>query len=518
MSYSSSSNKSLQFNGYRFGEPVDMACTSPQSVSPRSSPQHMYNHSSKSQSSLNSPLSPLQSIISQQQQQQQQEQYVQPLTRDMLEKKDRLDLLLQNRPTPVVRMIQRRRSICNGYIYRRLYNEDNSPMTLATPFTKMNSGDSDASVNSPNSQYDRPYSGRHVRHHHRHSEKRHQHHRHPTSHVSSSVGFANRKDSNRDRSYGSITNKKQSTNSRSVNTSHASSNSSNRAQLPPNVSGPPRRFSGLVRLSAAHIALNRNRKNRKRQHYQSTMSILFHKLKTMASRVVNSRISEPADTKMSIEELTSLSRYLHVLKHGSSKDDSDDNEEDTHTSTDGTATPATTKQPPVIGLFVEQESDNASSNRDQDSAVPNEHDEETSPLLLSPSSPKRKRNLSSLGNIFPFAPLDRIPSLSRSASESSRINAESDCLLSPPSPQQFRTSMQGCRSRKKKYYLDKISRWVQHLCRPIRHFQQYHQHQQEHNTQIRFEGWSLFLFSPTSLTRLYLWKVVGARQVYIYNT
>ncbi|KAK4512386.1 serine/threonine protein kinase [Mucor velutinosus] len=510
MSYSSSSNKSLQFNDYRFGEQVDMASTSSQSVSPRSSPQYMYNHSSRSHSSLNSPSSPLQSIIPQQQQ----EQYVQPLTRDMLEKKDRLDLLLQNRPMPGVRVIQRRRSICNGNIYRQLYNEDNSPMTLATPFTKMDSGDSDASVNSSNSQYEarynHPYSGQHARH--RRNEKHH--HRHPTSHVSPSLDRTNRNDSNRNRSYGSITNKKQSTNSRSVNTSHAPSNNSRPFSYhahPPDVSGPPRRFSGLVRLSAAHIALSRTRKNKKRQRYQSTMSIILHKLKNMASRVVNSRISEPADTKMSVEEMTSLSRYLYVLKHGYNKDSksTSDNEEDTHTTTDGTTTPATSNQPPITGLFEEEELGDTSNNRDQGS---NEHDEETSPLL-SPSEPKRKRNLSSLGNIFPFAPLDRMPSLSRSGSESSQINSESDRLLLPPSPQQFRTSLLG-RHQKKRHYLDKVSTWIQHVCRPILHIQQYQQDQQEHNTQIRFEGWSLFLFSPTSLTRLYLWKVVGARRVY----
>jgi len=153
----------------------------------------------------------------------------------------------------------------------------------------------------------------------------------------------------------------------------------------------------------------------------------------MASRVVNSRISEPADTKMSVEEMTSLSRYLYVLKHGYNKDSksTSDNEEDTHTTTDGTTTPATSNQPPITGLFEEEELGDTSNNRDQGS---NEHDEETSPLL-SPSEPKRKRNLSSLGNIFPFAPLDRMPSLSRSGSEIAcychlrHTNLEHRCLV-----------------------------------------------------------------------------------------
>lgn len=502
MSYSSS-HRSLQFNDYRFGEQVDMTSTSPQSVSPKSSPQHSKSHSPNTSS-----LSPLQSTISQQQ------QYVQPLTRDMLEKKDRLDLLLQNRPTPGVRMIQRRRSISNGNIYRRLYNEDNSPITLAMPFTKMDSENSDASVHSPNSEYNvrynRPFPGRHARHHR--SEKRHHHqqqrHEHSVSYMSSSIDKTNRNDSNRDRSYGSITNKKQSTNSRSVNTSHASSSCHHpfnyHPRHPPDISGPPRRFSGLVRLSAAHIALNRTRKIKKR-HYQSTMYIVLHKLKTIASRVVNSRISEPADTKMSIQELTSLSRYLYVLRHGYTKDDKSDSEQEDEETTQGASTPAattTTPKHPIIGLFVQEEGEH--SNRDQDTASLHE----SSPLLTSPSKRKRKRNLSSLGNIFPFAPLDRIPSLSRSGSESSQINtpAESDRLLPPLSSSLSRPQPSLGQSRMR-CYLDTM---IKRLRGPIRHFQQ-HQHQQEHNTQIRFEGWSLFFFSPTSLTRLYLWKVVGSR-------
>ncbi|KAL7311607.1 calcium channel protein [Mucor circinelloides] len=505
MSYSSS-HRSLQFNDYRFGEQVDMTSTSPQSVSPKSPPQH-----SKSHSPSTSSLSPLQSTISQQQQQQ---QYVQPLTRDILEKKDRLDLLLQNRPTPGVRMIQRRRTISNGNIYRRLYNEDDSPITLAMPFTKMDSGDSDASVHSPNSEYNvrynRPFPGGRARHHR--SEKRHHHqqqqrHEYPISYMSSSIDKTNRNDSNRDRSYGSITNKKQSTNSRSVNTSHASSSCDHPFNYHPrhatDISGPPRRFSGLVRLSAAHIALNRTRKIKKR-HYQSTMYIVLHKLKTIASRVVNSRISEPADTKMSIQELTSLSRYLYVLRHGYTKDDKSDSEQDEET-TQGASTPAATAtapKHPIIGLFVQEEGEH--SNRDQDTTSLHE----SSPLLASPSKRKRKRNLSSLGNIFPFAPLDRIPSLSRSGSESSQINAptESDPLLAPLSSSLSQQLPSLGRSRMR-CFLDKM---IKRLRGPILHFQQ-HRHQQEHNTQIRFEGWSLFFFSPISLTRLYLWKVVGSR-------
>lgn len=510
---SSTPNSILQFKEYRFGEQIDIAngsIPSNSSVSPLASPRrHSLNNDS---------LSPLQSIISQQQDQ---NQYVQPLTRDILEKKDRLDMLLLNRFIPGVRTIQRRRSICNGNIYRHLYNEDNSPMTLAAPFTKMGSEISGASVNSPNSQYDVKFNHqslpRNLKHHHTHHHYHHHgHHRHSASRDSSSIDKMNKRlnDSNQNCSYGSITNQNQSKYSRSVNTSHASSSSHPYSYTPKQhvISGPPRRFSGLVRLSAAHIALNRTRKNKKR-HYQSKIYIFFHKLKIMASRVVNSRISEPADTKMSIEELTSLSKYLHFLKNGFNKDENNQSEdEDTKTPSNGAQSPMTPKHP-IIDLYVEEEA--RSSNREQEVSMETtnvNHEEESSPLLTSSSKNKKKRNLSSLGNIFPFAPIDSIPSISRSGSENSQINrlgapTESDRLLPP----KFHSGTSP-RSQKN-YYLDKISikisKFIKHICRPIAHFQQY-RHLEEQNTHIRFEGWSLFCFSPTSLTRLYLWKIVGS--------
>lgn len=37
--------------------------------------------------------------------------------------------------------------------------------------------------------------------------------------------------------------------------------------------------------------------------------------------------------------------------------------------------------------------------------------------------------------------------------------------------------------------------------------------QQQLHTHIRFEGWSLYYFSPQSLTRFYLWKIIGSRYI-----
>ncbi|CEP10750.1 hypothetical protein [Parasitella parasitica] len=511
---SSPSSSIRQFNSYRFGEQIATSHTTNSQESVRQS-RNSYSNDS---------VSPLQSIILPQDQ----GQYVQPLTRDMLEKKDRLDILLSDLPTTGTRVIQRRRSISNGNIARHLYNEDNSPMTFVPTFEKMGSEDSDASINSPNSQYEARFGhdfsrrnlkrnrSKHNRHHHHRHHK--YHHPYPASRASSSIEKTNKSlnNSNRDRSYGSITNKKQSTNSRSVNTSHASGNSNDTShQRQPGSSGPPRRFSGLVRLSAAHIALNRTKKNKKR-HHQSTIYTILHKLSTVASRVVDSRVSEPADTKMSIEELSSLSRYLYVLKSGHNKHESSDSEDDNTSisNKDGRQTPFVTPKQPIIGLFVEEMEDDSNTDQVAVATTDDERQDETSPLLTPPQKSIRKRNLSSLGNIFPFAPISRMPSISRSGSESSQINStatEADRLLPlPPTspPQAF--SRSGKLSKFIKMITLKFSQLIKHLCRPVIHLQQY-QYREDHDIQFRFEGWSLFIFSPTSSTRLYLWKIVGSR-------
>lgn len=74
-----------------------------------------------------------------------------PLTKDRLEKKNKLDLLLSGKPTAGVRRLARHRSISNGYIFRHLYNEDDKPMKWLDQLENTNqrqfgSTDTDASL------------------------------------------------------------------------------------------------------------------------------------------------------------------------------------------------------------------------------------------------------------------------------------------------------------------------------------------------------------------------------------
>lgn len=466
------SPNSLHFNDYVFGEQDDNADSYQQSVSP------MSNSSQLSSTSL----SPLQNIMSQQQNKSNKPR----LTKDMLEKKDLIDILLE--PSATRRKITRRRSISNGNLSRRLYNDDNKPMRIIHPYKRGHSDDSDVSVHSPTSQQDRHS-------HHILFQQTKLHHRNnrrlSSAHIKKSTPS---KDSNRDRSYGSITNKKQSTNSRSVNTSRASSSIKDPWNHPLTAEESSRRFSGIVRLSVAHIALQRSKKSKKR-HYHSTFYSFFYKLVKIASRVMDCRTSEPRETRMTVEELVSLSQYIDKLKsgfdHNSSSSSSDSFHSDTISDRKNTG--------PTIELFVDEPEDST-----EEIILPTYNTfEDESPVM------KKSRHISSLGNIFPFTPIHRVQS---SASEAS----ETDRLLPPHPFKKPHIQLQESPWINRVYarfkyncvkLLSRCIKFVRHQLRHPFHKQSY----EDINTLIRFEGWSLFFFSPTCSLRFHLWKIIGSK-------
>jgi hypothetical protein len=379
------------------------------------------------------------------------EQQQHPLTKDALRKKDRLDLLLPSRPMPGVRRVKRRRSISNGNIYRHRYNEDNKPMTLAiSGFKRSNSFiESDTSVKSPRSQYDTR-----TPHHHGH-------HYQP---IAKKVVVISHHPS-----YSSSINKKQSTDSQPINTNRALDSDLWANNEPTNLMGPPRRFSSLVRLSAAHIAMKRTQKNKKLQHYRPTLfDIIYQKLSVVALRVVDSRTSEPSDTHMSIEELTSLSRYLGVLKSSQ---------------------------------YNNQGNEQQSSNQHPTFRSGSSYLSSMDAVSSSPSNgppPRKKKHYWS--NIIPF---DRNSNSSRSS-----ITSETDRLL-PLSRASYQTMSSSPVSRPAAQIssFEKAYKYIKHKTRSF--FQA--NTETEKSTHIYFEGWSLCMFPPKSWVRLYLWKTVGSK-------
>ncbi|KAI8878888.1 hypothetical protein K501DRAFT_277096 [Backusella circina FSU 941] len=423
-----------------------------------------------------------------------------PLTRDRLLKKDKLDVLLHDGFTPYAPRIKRRRTIACGNIYRHRYNEDNSPMVLADTLATNNSMNSAASNHSHSmtqNRYDKsvktqmstmnmptlfPYFSSDnnnssnklssglpenrsygtmcnnksptsiiYSHHHRH---RHHHHR--------SSNHRRMNDANK-----STTN-----NSKSVNsgfTSHPTEIEEN------HVGGPPRRFSGLVRLSAAHIANRRTRRNKNKQndHATSTLRVwyrLLSKLKNIASRVIDTRASEPTDTRMSVDELVSLSCYLDALKTGVYNTDEHD-------------------IPPSNRPLTTPLDDFPSTEEPEEMPLPH-------PETLPPPPPNHLQRLTSLGNIFPLARFERTPSVSRSVSDVGSFHE------TPQFEEPHRTLL----SRVLDRIYDAVSSFLHFFSMKSFPYQPIHlQH-----TQIQFQGWSLWLFSPTSLVRLSLWKIIGS--------
>lgn len=89
---------------------------------------------------------------------------------------------------------------------------------------------------------------------------------------------------------------------------------------------------------------------------------------------------------------------------------------------------------------------------------------------------------------------------SLSASETSASFSETDRLLRPSTPN-YSTIPKTTRSPNFTFFFKHVyTRFVE---------------QQQLHTHIRFEDWSLFYFSPKSLSRYYLWKVIGSR--FIFN-
>lgn len=75
-----------------------------------------------------------------------------PLTKDRLQRKNKLDALLWGR-TASSHRIPRRRSISNGYIFRHLYNEDNQPIVYNEPSMQYSSRSTEASEDAYTSNH-----------------------------------------------------------------------------------------------------------------------------------------------------------------------------------------------------------------------------------------------------------------------------------------------------------------------------------------------------------------------------
>ncbi|KAI7904858.1 Ion transport protein-domain-containing protein [Cokeromyces recurvatus] len=419
-------------------------------------------------------------------------QSTKPLTKDTLVKKEQLDelLLFQNVPLlDKLKKLERRRSISNGNIARHLYNEDNSQMlSINTPFRKRGSENSDASIQSPNSLFEQSQS---------------QYYQRDSSLLSTN-------------NHESISHKLRSTHSRSVNASSTSfacwSFKHHQHECEHSVR---RGFSGIAQLSAAHIARIRTRKlNNTRQHYyNSSFYAIIHQLSEMAARVVNSRATEPVETRLSIDEIASLSQYLDVLRlgyHREQKQDTNSEEENMTVNNEyqGSNSSKDIKlnhDDPII-----MENGNAiiyTPSRLLEASYGTHSD--TTALLLNDTS-NNKRHINSFENMLSSTSINQLPN----ASETNRYR---DDNKEPTERDPLLPSI-----RQQKYKIKKnqsIKRYFHKFYKYIKRYIEEGGWQQQHNnnnTQVQFEGWSLFIFSPTSWIRFRLWKIIGSRWFEIF--
>ncbi|KAI8967339.1 hypothetical protein BDF20DRAFT_230119 [Mycotypha africana] len=278
----------------------------------------------------------------------------------------------------------------------------------------------------------------------------------------------------------------------------------------------------------------------------------------MARRVVNIRSPEPADTLMPKNELFTLSSYVYQLKHGlpqpclndSSSEQTyndDDREFDSESETISTrvnkrgqiskhrhnkpAIRELTDEPEILHHHYEHR--DTQSNTTNSLFIPESLSSESDIPL--PISNRRKMglHLSSLSSIFPFSSFRRIPSFSRSTPEDNQLQddtrtaGETDRLLAHvgttlPSYTHLQNqwlpidTIGTCTIRE--IYNNVYSHTIKRFCQLLEKFMYNLQHQNsQHNTQIRFEGWSLFVFSPTHPLRLFLWKVVASSSYEIFT-
>lgn len=394
----------------------------------------------------------------------------QPLTTDRLERKNQLDKLFDNRSTLGENLIDYSRSISHRNKKQPLHNEDNSRFSAQTANKRPSLTNSNASISQTNLNSDTLLRFRDVK----------------------------QPQSNRNRN-DSLTNTETVDSSRGHRTE---ANFITHEQHAFTQKGPPRRFSQLVRLSVNHITRGRTRKHRKSRH-QSYAYIAFAKLSVIAARVVHTRTSEPEDTQLSVNELVSLSKYLYALKYG------DDDESTSITSNNSSCTITDEETPTRHIHSAAQDLETMIDSTTFDFHSGNERN----------SNSKRKNPLSTfkIKNAFPFIAFNR-ESLYDSASSKSSDPTENDPLLPcATSVPNYSFSRPSIVQPKKPFY----KRWVHHLIKYVKHdilepMLSKHPQQLHKSTQIRFEGWSLFLFSPSSITRFFLWKIIGSNQFELF--
>lgn len=478
-------------------------------------------------------------------------QHYPPLTRDRLEKKNKLDLLLSGRPTAGIRRLAHRRSISNGYIFRHIYNEDGKPMKwldqIEDEQQKRRVGSTEASQNSPStskvpSGYD--HLSQSV------STRKAQGQRSP-AHSALSDSNIQPTLSVHPKSHASTIQPAGATD-RSASTHFSFWD---REQIPP----PPRRLSKLLAMAATQ----REQQQQQDQQQQvpslaaaarkpssttppSESSWWYRALCAVciaAGRVVDARSCETTSTYMDAEDVTSLARYIYALESRKSnigKRDIPTSE----TARDKKPSYARSHLSDRQGSSQQQQQQHPFTIPDEFDLLPREEegrmDERSSPPWNAVRS--RRRTMTTRGIFIrrpPSAPAseDKEADMTRTNAATKVSSSFPDSQLyasssppPPPSPpgQESNYEATGRTRRRLKRFssameiLRKAS--IQKLLHPRREETTpvtTGEEEEKHpifasidegpGVPISFEGWSLGYFGPTSELRFKLWKYIASK-------
>ncbi|KAI8370635.1 Ion transport protein-domain-containing protein [Radiomyces spectabilis] len=403
-----------------------------------------------------------------------------PLTRERLKKKDKLDNLLHQRPA----LGTRRRSIANGNIFRHTYNDGKEIIPMDEPGNEI---------------LQHPLEG-------------------PAHSTASDIGTSSI----------SVRTTSQFIHPSADNTPKSEPwPSSHPSFLSPQLSGkhglsihtlnptrtdekrpPIRRFSKLLKVSASHITQAQRTKTAELAPslLRSAWNRTLHTLMVMAARVVDARSPEPVATRMSVDEITALARYLQAIQtRAILAHQGPDPPDRQPTAAHGTSSPIP-KTRNMTGPTVQDDYrhlskvPSLSSNSETMSYTERTH----------PPHHSQHRSVSSSFSLGP--PVKDQGTAYDSASPlhfSSLPNPETQSVLFPSEDRHVNNikSLSGVPSllsalHRLAHHIQTLFRWPSET--PA-------QDPNHHRITPQLQGWSLFAFKPDNPLRLTLWKLLASR-------
>lgn len=451
------------------------------------------------------------------------------LTRDRLNKKNRLDHILSQRHTLSMRN-QRRRSISNGNIYRRVYNEGGDiPWDAYTnPESETGAAAGDSTVYAAQAETSSP---------NRSSLQQ------PTSTPPSGALTTSQRTSAFGRQVSAVS-------VSPIGMPRGRQKSLRRAtqnQLQQRIRFPDRRVSRLLEMTCRAKNMGEGRSDipataaaaaralSSAVAVKTTWRYILSLLSDTANRVVDARSCEPEDARLDVKEMNALAQYFHVLQNYPYYM-YEDEEQDRRPSS---ASRARFRSQPTA-IFVQQHdqpegghgeagpSDIFHSHGTNSASSYTPPFEPSSPSSVSEAPPRDR--LGSITNLFPFRsaskahkkdtsrgpPLAIIHSLESASDVNSDLSEEhrnSPSDFQPVPEQQTNAAYQ---ESPKRTFMRRISDvFTTHSSHGPIHLPTSEHNSESEKTQtkapITFQGKSLFMFDSNSKMRLFLWKVIACK-------